>query len=617
MANKRLSSSSGGSRSRRKKRRYFGPRAPESAQERSKERSSPPARSASAKKLAPRDVSPPPSCEVDERLLSDVSSSSEDETQESDSDAHLVCSTHGNRIVDLSCLQAILDETAVCKGCSCGNLRVSESSRHGLASEVVVSCDSCDFQKILPLSLKKERFHEVNRRSVLAMRRIGRGHAALQKFCGLMNLPPPVTQRAFMRHQKAVASAVSAAARDSMVCAADELKKLHPSGEVPVSFDGTWMKRGFSSMYGAFICISHDTGRVLDFHISGTYCQACSMWDANKENGRVTDEQYLAWKLAHKCSINTERSAPGMESEAACVVWNRSVHQRSLMYTTFIGDGDSKSYRAVCEADPYSGIPITKEECIGHVQKRLGTGLRELKKAKRGEKLSDGKPIGGVGRLTDKTIDTLQSYYGMAIRGNTDNLQAMAKAVWAGIMHKCSTDDEPRHQYCPEGEQSWCGWQRMKAGEQQDYPHTNPLPMAIFDVVKPLYLRLAERQLLERCLRGATQNANESFNSTLWAMCPKEQFCSMETVELAAGLAVCCFNEGAASFLEILERIGCSGGRFSASACEREDRVRVRKADRKSSSEEKERRKKRRRRRKGWQEKQVDAEGVTYQSGGF
>ena len=36
---------------------------------------------------------------------------------------------------------------------------------------------------------------EVNMRSVYAMRRIGVGHKGLVKFCGTMNMPPPVAAK--------------------------------------------------------------------------------------------------------------------------------------------------------------------------------------------------------------------------------------------------------------------------------------------------------------------------------------------------------------------------------------------------------------------------------------
>ena len=85
-----------------------------------------------------------------------------------------------------------------------------------------------------------------------------------------------------------------------------------------------------------------------------------------------------------------------------------------------IGDGDTKSFKKVLESKPYGNdlIPC-KLECVGHVQKRLGTRLRKLRNDMKGKKLSDGKGILGKGRLTDKIINKMQSYYGMAIRQNT------------------------------------------------------------------------------------------------------------------------------------------------------------------------------------------------------
>lgn len=55
-------------------------------------------------------------------------------------------------------------------------------------------------------------------------------------------------------------------------------------------------------------------------------------------------------------------------------------------------------------------------ECVGHIQKRMGSRLRKLCKDMKGVKLTDNKVIRGKGRLTDDTIEKLQNYYGLAIR---------------------------------------------------------------------------------------------------------------------------------------------------------------------------------------------------------
>ena len=59
----------------------------------------------------------------------------------------------------------------------------------------------------------------------------------------------------------------------------------------------------------------------------------------------------------------------------------------------------------------YGNIEVTKLECVGHIQKRMGSRLHSMKKRMGQARLEDGKGIGGRRRLTDKTIDNLQVYY--------------------------------------------------------------------------------------------------------------------------------------------------------------------------------------------------------------
>ena len=97
---------------------------------------------------------------------------------------------------------------------------------------------------------------------------------------------------------------------------------------------------------------------------------------------------------------------------------------------------------------------------MGHVQKRIGSALRKVKKDHGKRKLSDGRTIGGAGRLTEQLCDDFQRYYGNAKRDNLGNLQGMVKATKAILHHSWSTDETPDHDYCPEGEPSWCKFQR-------------------------------------------------------------------------------------------------------------------------------------------------------------
>ena len=146
----------------------------------------------------------------------------------------------------------------------------------------------------------------------------------------------------------------------------------------------------------------------------------------------------------------------------------------------------------------------------------MGSALRRLVVEYKGKFLSDSKKISGTGRRTKKVIDELKKYYGMAIRSNVGDLRGMMMAVQATLHHMTSTDDRPVHHMCPEGENSWCSYNKAKAGNKLDeYKHGfDPIPQAIVQLLRPIYNRLGSQLLLFLCLLGDTQNANESLHST-------------------------------------------------------------------------------------------------------
>ena len=54
------------------------------------------------------------------------------------------------------------------------------------------------------------------------------------------------------------------------------------------------------------------------------------------------------------------------------------------------------------------------------------------------------------------------------------------------------------------------------------YIHHDIIPEGKFEVIKPIYVRLTEKSLLQKWLTGVTQNAHESFHGIVWQHCPKE-----------------------------------------------------------------------------------------------
>ena len=120
------------------------------------------------------------------------------------------------------------------------------------------------------------------------------------------------------------------------------------------------------------------------------------------------------------------------------VLWNVFVplEKYSLPYTEYLGDGDSKGYKAVVESDPYNGINISKLECIGHIQKRVRRKLRNLKDGAFKDLYEDDEDEWKFEkdsekiRFTDKMINKLQNYYGIAVHASTGRTVEEMKRYW-------------------------------------------------------------------------------------------------------------------------------------------------------------------------------------------
>ena len=124
---------------------------------------------------------------------------------------------------------------------------------------------------------------EVNLRSVYATRRCGVGHKGLQKLCGVMNLPPPVTRKNYDNLSNKLGEVVEKVAKTSMIEAAADLKQQEGEVLLVISFDGSWQKRGYSSLNGVATAISVTTGKVLDCEVLSRYCKNCTQHTPLKE----------------------------------------------------------------------------------------------------------------------------------------------------------------------------------------------------------------------------------------------------------------------------------------------------------------------------------------------
>ena len=58
----------------------------------------------------------------------------------------------------------------------------------------------------------------------------------------------------------------------------------------------------------------------------------------------------------------------------------------------------------------YEDQAVVKEECAGHIQKRLGMSIYDLKQRLTEQKLADGMQIGSNSHLIDSQKNSLQNF---------------------------------------------------------------------------------------------------------------------------------------------------------------------------------------------------------------
>ena len=264
-----------------------------------------------------------------------------------------------------------------------------------------------------------------------------------------------------------------------------------------------------------------------------------------------------------------------MEVDSIIEMFNNSEKKFGVKYLNYIGDGDSKTYSNIVKSNPYSDdFPVMKNECVGHVQKRMGTRLRNIKK--------DAK-LGGKGRLTDALIKKLTIFYGLAIRRNLYSVTDIKNAIMATLCHYCSTDKKPRHENCPTGADSWCEWRKAQAAKKlMSFKHP---PLDIQPDIE------------------------------VWRLNPEHLNSGKKIVDIVTFLATGIFNEGYTTVLTTIELLDLRIGQQCKAFVDQADKQRVERADQRYSTSTKEARSVKREARAAENEFYEEAEGILYGPG--
>ena len=297
----------------------------------------------------------------------------------------------------------------------------------GYAVEMALSCDSCGRELDRRFSLRKmatdtnitRQPFRVNRRAVLAAKEGGFCQTGLTRVTAIMNIRGGLHHKTFAAIANTIQRQLYGVAADTLAESRRTVHRVHAEMYGPcigprhldVSYDGTWKKRGFQSPFGVVFVI--DTLEM--------------------------------WKQLHvdQCAINHTGSSGSMETEAAKLMWARSMELMDAKYTSLLGDGDAAVLSTLNALQPYGAdVTIVKQERINHISKRMYRGLAAALKAP-----AVGGSLGGKCKLTQLRMKKMSTYYRNAIVKHAPDIAATRMAIWAIYFHSVSMIDEPRHKH--------------------------------------------------------------------------------------------------------------------------------------------------------------------------
>lgn len=148
----------------------------------------------------------------------------------------------------------VINENRKKKVCD-GKVEFKQCAKIGLGFKIMVDCEKCKPRYILS-SQKIDLMYEISRRFIFIMRILGL--AGCNKFCGLMDINCSfLNESTYNFYISKIHTCVQTVAEKLSSLAAKEEKNLtckengvEDTTDVTVSGDGTWKKRGFSSLYG-------------------------------------------------------------------------------------------------------------------------------------------------------------------------------------------------------------------------------------------------------------------------------------------------------------------------------------------------------------------------------
>ena len=173
----------------------------------------------------------------------------------------------------------------MCSACSTGTLTLQEGkASKAFAVHLQLVCTSCGtVDKEISTTKKTGHVSDVNRSVVATGLTCGIGHAGIQKLSEGLGMPG-IHHKSYLDHVDSVFDKTPEVAEVVLTLSREKVRQFYrehlpdsftPDGvlDLPVSFDGSWPKRGHTSKLGFGAVVDVHTGLVVDFHVMSLHCQ--------------------------------------------------------------------------------------------------------------------------------------------------------------------------------------------------------------------------------------------------------------------------------------------------------------------------------------------------------
>ena len=198
-------------------------------------------------------------------------------------------------LMNFCILKSLINHPCVCRSCNGDNLEIYNVDKKGLFLQFSIECNHCDWTYKFPSSprfkfqekdSRGQKWYEINIRSIIAFREIGRGHEAMKTFATMMNMTKLLTIASFNDINNNLHQTYLDTALQIMKSAANEVwMSIEPcaaGGDIvdcQVSIDGLWHKRRHFSLNGFESAKSSENKKVIVYQVFSKLCKGCLLWE--------------------------------------------------------------------------------------------------------------------------------------------------------------------------------------------------------------------------------------------------------------------------------------------------------------------------------------------------